>query len=357
MLFINIVIVIVALTIKQRNDQLVGDYAALSLSYEKSDEIGDESEKKGASNKDADIINEEQRRSPNQRSYNSCNTIPKVPSIEDILPFPKSNSTSSITDVTSDESNDEHPLFDTLNERTCLIQKCGPTQRRQCITNLRKYMVASASVNDDPQAEPSSSPNEALLKEYQSSHHFVLVLLLLLSMLVGLFLCVWKLFNTHPTGIYIEIEFLDGVFNYGQGFITFAVFGFDTRLIFSKVVRRIRRWLYGVEMVQLPDMSDLDDETVQICKQFTEYHQENCAKMIVKDLRYRLRMYKDVFTGKALCDWLINVGLAKDRLEAIEYGRHLTMGRTLAHVTGEHFFHDLPYFYRFLSNEPKYSSC
>ncbi|KAK6166209.1 hypothetical protein SNE40_022961 [Patella caerulea] len=357
MLFINIVIVIVALTIKQRNDQLIGDYAALSLSHEKSDENADENEKKGASNKDIDIINEAQRKSPNHKTYNSCNTIPKVPSIEDILPFPKSNSTSSFTDATSDDGGDEHPLFDTLNERTCLIQKCGPTQRRQCITNLRKYMVASASINDDPQIETSSTPNDALLKEYQSSNHFVLVLLLLLSMLVGLFLCVWKLFNTHPTGIYIEIEFLDGVFNYGQGFLTFAVFGFDTRLIFSKVVRRIRRWLYGVEMVQLPDMSDLDDETVQICKQFTEYHQENCAKMIVKDLRYRLRMYKDVFTGKALCDWLINVGLAKDRLEAIEYGRHLTMGRTLAHVTGEHFFHDLPYFYRFISNEPKYSTC
>ena len=32
----------------------------------------------------------------------------------------------------------------------------------------------------------------------------------------GLFLCTWRLFNNQVSGIYVEIEFLDGVFNYGQ---------------------------------------------------------------------------------------------------------------------------------------------
>ena len=32
----------------------------------------------------------------------------------------------------------------------------------------------------------------------------------------GLFLCLWRLFNNSTSGIYVEIEFLDGFFNYGQ---------------------------------------------------------------------------------------------------------------------------------------------
>jgi hypothetical protein len=32
----------------------------------------------------------------------------------------------------------------------------------------------------------------------------------------GLFLCTWRLFNKTISGIYVEMEFLDAVFNYGQ---------------------------------------------------------------------------------------------------------------------------------------------
>lgn len=32
----------------------------------------------------------------------------------------------------------------------------------------------------------------------------------------GLFLCMWKIFNSPVSGIYVEVEFLDSVFNYGQ---------------------------------------------------------------------------------------------------------------------------------------------
>lgn len=32
----------------------------------------------------------------------------------------------------------------------------------------------------------------------------------------GLFLCTWRLFNNQISGIYVEMEFLDAVFNYGQ---------------------------------------------------------------------------------------------------------------------------------------------
>ncbi len=72
--------------------------------------------------------------------------------------------------------------------------------------------------------------------------------------------------------------------------------------------------------------------------------------------RYRLRRYQKVFIGSALCDWLIKSGLCRDRGECTAYGRRLVMGRVISHVTGEHHFHDLPYFYKFLDPED-YAPC
>ena len=52
-----------------------------------------------------------------------------------------------------------------------------------------------------------------------------------------------------------------------------------------------------------------------------------------------------------MCDWLLEVGLSHDRGEAIEYGRTLVIGHITRHVTNEHHFHDLPYFYQFMDDD------
>ena len=36
------------------------------------------------------------------------------------------------------------------------------------------------------------------------------------------------------------------------------------------------------------------------------------------------------------------------REEAVEYGHSLMLGRVIAHVANEHYFHDDNYFYKFL---------
>ena len=58
-------------------------------------------------------------------------------------------------------------------------------------------------------------------------------------------------------------------------------------------------------------------------------------------------MYRRVFTGTALTDWLLKVGLAEARAEAIAYGQRLLLGRIIHHVTREYLFYDQMYFYRF----------
>ena len=62
------------------------------------------------------------------------------------------------------------------------------------------------------------------------------------------------------------------------------------------------------------------------------------------------------FLGNALVDWLLKAGLVSDRGEATVYGRNLVLGRVVSHVSGEHHFHDLPYFYKFV-NHDEYTEC
>ncbi len=63
--------------------------------------------------------------------------------------------------------------------------------------------------------------------------------------------------------------------------------------------------------------------------------------------RFLLRTYDTVFSGVDLVDWLVRKGVVKDREAGVQYGESLLVGRVVAHVSNEHYFHDEPYFYRF----------
>ena len=49
-----------------------------------------------------------------------------------------------------------------------------------------------------------------------------------------------------------------------------------------------------------------------------------------------------------MVDWLLDRGLSETREDAVQYGHSLMLGRVLAHVTEEHYFHDESYYYQFL---------
>ena len=62
--------------------------------------------------------------------------------------------------------------------------------------------------------------------------------------------------------------------------------------------------------------------------------------------RHRLKLYRAVFTGEELVDWLVRRGLAPDRTEAATYGRRLLDGRVIRHLRQQHHFHDQHLFYQ-----------
>ncbi|XP_018027318.1 integral membrane protein GPR155 [Hyalella azteca] len=183
--------------------------------------------------------------------------------------------------------------------------------------------------------------------EFQMMRHVVLLLFLCGSMIVGFGLCLWTLVSDDVSGVYIEMVFLDAVLNYGQGLITAAIFGLDSTLIVLPLMRWYRRVRYGTSTVQLPPLSEVSAEHLQICEQFTRYHMDQCCRDIVRNRQWRLQKLKSVFAGQELVDWLLMVGLSNDRTHAVRYGRALLTGRVIHHINDAHHFHDQPLFYSF----------
>lgn len=243
-------------------------------------------------------------------------------------------------------------------------------------TTLSQLFSPSSEVDSFQQQENSSAaqvteryrafrqltePEEVTLvrdrdDEYQTLRHVVLLLVLSCSMFVGMALCLWTLIMEQPSGIYLELLFLDGVLNYGQGFFVCMVFGFETKLIVIPFMKKWRQFRQGAQSLVLPRWELLDPETKHICEQFYSYHMDKCTRDLVRDRRWRLKKYRDVFLGTELVDWLILVGLAHDRSQALRYGRYLLSGRLIRHVANEYHFHDQPFFYTFQSTEQRNSS-
>uniref|UniRef100_A0A7N8YDN2 G protein-coupled receptor 155b n=1 Tax=Mastacembelus armatus TaxID=205130 RepID=A0A7N8YDN2_9TELE len=97
--------------------------------------------------------------------------------------------------------------------------------------------------------------------------------------------CLWWLFNQDPGRLYLELQFFCAVANYGQGFLSFGIFGLDKHLI----ILPFRRRLLG--LWQNRDSEDLSPSSVPeevrlTCTQFVRYHKDQCVQDIVHTHRY-----------------------------------------------------------------------
>lgn len=217
---------------------------------------------------------------------------------------------------------------------------CPSTSRENCQTLIKRYEEQARNG-----LEPLESTDDT--DEQQTLKHTVLLILLLCSMFVGLALSIWTLVMEGMSGIYLELSFLDAFLNFGQSLMVLAVFITDTGEVLLPLVKYWRKLWYGANILKLPNWADLSPETKHICEQFRNHHLENCKKDIAKDKRWRIKIYKKVFYGSDFVDWLMEVGLAKDRIEAANYARHLVDGRVLKHINNVYHFYDKNLLYTF----------
>ncbi|XP_066046004.1 lysosomal cholesterol signaling protein isoform X2 [Chamaea fasciata] len=159
--------------------------------------------------------------------------------------------------------------------------------------------------------------------------------------------CLWWLFNQEPGRLYVELQFFCAVFNFGQGFICFGIFGLDKHLIILPFKRRLEFFWGGREAAGHTDAS-VPEEIRMTCQQFVRYHRDHCVKSIVRGRRCGAKISTGIFFGCDLVNWLMQVGLASDRGEAVVYGDRLVKGGVVQHITNEFEFRDEYLYYRFI---------
>ncbi|KAM7407431.1 hypothetical protein PAMA_003247 [Pampus argenteus] len=238
--------------------------------------------------------------------------------------------------------------------RACLICDCQPPQPMP-------DMIISTNINITPntligQCENRCESTDCLLgqvEEHQQvvdrqvARHVLLCLLLTVSLLANLSSCLWLLFDHIPGRLYLELQFFCAVVNYGQGLLSFALFGLDKHLIILPFKKRLHRLWYGKRQNEHPQ-ADLPEEVRMTCTQFTKYHKDLCFRDIVKKRRCGMRTMVDCFLGCELVEWLQQVGLAQDHGEAVLYGTRLQQGGVLQHIKQEYGFQDSQLYYRFI---------
>ncbi|XP_060683299.1 lysosomal cholesterol signaling protein isoform X1 [Hemiscyllium ocellatum] len=179
----------------------------------------------------------------------------------------------------------------------------------------------------------------------QLARHVLLCLLLIVGLFANVSSCLWWLVNHEPGRLYVELQFFCIIFNFGQGFISFGIFGLDKHLIILSCKKRLEFLLHGRNLGGQTD-DPLTDDIRLTCQQFSQYHMGQCARDIVKARRCGAETFTDIFRGCDLVDWLIQVGLAHDRGEAVKYGDQLLEGGAIRHITNEYSFQDESLYYR-----------
>ncbi|XP_075465147.1 lysosomal cholesterol signaling protein isoform X3 [Ascaphus truei] len=172
---------------------------------------------------------------------------------------------------------------------------CGQENRDLC----RSVESASAlNINGPPSIEEAheclsrcNSQGCVLSQEEQQVHggdaqmarHILLCLLLIVGLFANVSSCFWWLFNMEPGRLYVELQFFCAVFNFGQGFISFGIFGLDKHLIILPCKKRLAFLWRGRESDVNTEEAMLPDEIRMTCHQFVQYHKELCVRNIVKE--------------------------------------------------------------------------
>uniref|UniRef100_G3PDX8 G protein-coupled receptor 155b n=1 Tax=Gasterosteus aculeatus aculeatus TaxID=481459 RepID=G3PDX8_GASAC len=155
--------------------------------------------------------------------------------------------------------------------------------------------LRGAPCDQPPQRSSSSSSSEQPLNlpppglqttdDRQTARHVLLCLLLFVSLLANLSSCLWWLFNKDPGRLYLELQFFCAVANYGQGFLSFGIFGLDRHLIILPFRKRLL-WLWQGRDAEDSSPSGVPEEVRLTCTQFVRYHKDQCVQDMVLTRRY-----------------------------------------------------------------------
>ncbi|XP_076599461.1 lysosomal cholesterol signaling protein isoform X1 [Chaetodon auriga] len=140
-----------------------------------------------------------------------------------------------------------------------------------------------SSSSEQPLNLPPPGPQTT--DDKQTVRHVLLCLLLFVSLLANLSSCLWWLFNKDPGRLYLELQFFCAIANYGQGFLSFGIFGLDRHLIILPFKKRLLGLWQGRDSQDLSP-SGVPEEVRLTCTQFVRYHKDQCVQDIVHTRRF-----------------------------------------------------------------------
>ncbi|KAK2587818.1 hypothetical protein KPH14_003919 [Odynerus spinipes] len=232
-------------------------------------------------------------------AYNNLNTETENSNISN------TNTIRNVIDVEDIVSHSEStPIIGCEFQGGCPDSMCNMNQGNICLSDC----------NQEDNITPPDSEDPQILR------HLVLLILLLCSMFTGLSISISTLIMDQMIGIYAELAFLDIALNFGQSLIVFAIFGLDPG--FGKLgswLRQICHKWRGDAGLQLPQEDALSPEIIAIREQFNRCHLAECRARIAMCRRRLLRVYRGVFSGCDLVDWLLEAGIAQTREDAVHY--------------------------------------
>ncbi|KAB5577141.1 hypothetical protein PHYPO_G00206530 [Pangasianodon hypophthalmus] len=250
---------------------------------------------------------------------------------------------------TQPQSTFEQTTIEHGNKRGCQECECNLSSVQAVPNN-----ICNNSAQDTPSIQPGQCGNccgnssHCLLVEEeqkqqtadrQVARHVLLCLLLTVSLLANISSYLWWLFSPVPGRLYLELQFFCAVINFGQGFISFGIFGLDKHLIIIPFKKRIAR-LMRTQGQEAAGSSNVSEEIRLTCSQFLKYHKEQCVQDIVQTKRCGEHSVAHTFLGSEMVLWLQTVGLASDQGEALLYGSRLLEGGVIHHITHDYDFQD-----------------
>nr|XP_015800213.2 integral membrane protein GPR155 isoform X3 [Nothobranchius furzeri] len=156
------------------------------------------------------------------------------------------------------------------------------TQREHTNSTVHGEALFDGQQRSSSSEQPLNLPPPGLqtTDDKQIVRHVLLCLLLIVSLLANLSSCLWWLFNKDPGRLYLELQFFCAVANYGQGFLSFGIFGLDKHLITLPFMKRLLSQWQGREGEDLSP-SAVPEEVRLTCTQFVRYHKDQCVQDIV----------------------------------------------------------------------------
>jgi len=215
------------------------------------------------------------------------------------------------------------------------------------------FVFATRHRQEEQQMQLLADDSPSAPSDERSIHTSRVYLLLVYWLVWALFKCLWLVFNlvghgssaTEPVEVLqkLLLVFVDEL----QGVVLFMLFLLSYepsqewyRNIFHSARRRWRLAMYDTEEVSATSTVPLDQSLVAMLQAMA-----SPEAGLMKNFYWGGRRYLHVMKGSSMVDWMVSMGYASSRAEAVNFGQTLLEGGTIYHVTLEHNFHDKVYFY------------